>query len=93
MLTVRLEPEDSAKFGLMINDIGEWLFLSPDIKIIKILPSGHFSKYKEGVCSITLYQVNMVTIIINILDKIRIRNRLLYRHHLWFWIIECQSLV
>ena len=39
----------------MLSDNGEWLYLAPDTRMTKILPSQ--SKNKEGICSLTLYQV------------------------------------
>ena len=51
---LRLEAEDAARCGLMVCDQGEWLYLAPDLRLTKILPT---TRTKEGVCSLTLYQV------------------------------------
>ena len=51
----RLEAEDAARCGLMVCDQGEWLYLAPDLRLTKILPT---TRTKEGVCSLTLYQVS-----------------------------------
>ena len=39
----------------MVCDQGEWLYLAPDLRLTKILPT---TRTKEGVCSLTLYQVS-----------------------------------
>eukprot|EP00090_Calanus_glacialis_P008265 TRINITY_DN16572_c0_g1_i1.p1 TRINITY_DN16572_c0_g1~~TRINITY_DN16572_c0_g1_i1.p1 ORF type:complete len:1084 (+),score=127.32 TRINITY_DN16572_c0_g1_i1:55-3306(+) len=51
---LRIDTEDLTRFSLMLNNNGEWLYLSPDTRMTKILPNA--SKNKEGICSLTLYQ-------------------------------------